>query len=240
MHERNSFVTLTYAQESYEPGLRYKDFQLFMRRVRRRVGKCRFYACGEYGEKTLRPHFHAILFGVSFPNPFPVGKDIYGSRELEKCWPHGFSSFGGVTYESAAYVAGYCLKKVVGVSEAADRLRAKAYSRVDIRSGEVVEVSPEIGRMSLKPGIGAKWFERYWRDVYLARDGVVLRGGQVVPPPRYYDKLLLEMAAELAEAKEFDRQVRAKEFAKDCTPERLRVREIVSISKHKFLANRSL
>lgn len=182
--------------------------------------------CGEYGESSLRPHFHALLFGVGFADRVLCGKDLYRSPSLEKLWTSGFSSVGDVTYQSAAYVAQYALKKVNG--ELADR----RYSRVDGRTGECVRVVPEFGHMSLKPGIGYGWFQKFWRDVYLARDGVMVHE-RLVPPPRYYDKLLDALDFDLKEGKDFDRYVRSGKFADDCTPERLMQREICAVSRER-------
>ena len=117
-------------------------------------------------------------------------------------------------------------KKVTG--EAAK----KHYERMDRRTGEIVEVAPEFSRMSLKPGIGYEWFRRYWREVYEARDGIVVRGGKVLPPPRYYDKLLAEMNDDLSEYKKKERYENSKRFVEDTRPDRLLVRE--SIAQQKF------
>ena len=69
MHAQSAFITLTYADE-YLPSdgkLKYLDFQLFMKRLRKYCGKeISFFMCGEYGEKTARPHYHACIFGYDF------------------------------------------------------------------------------------------------------------------------------------------------------------------------------
>lgn len=228
MHDVSSFVTLTFDDKYYKPSLEYKDFQKFMYRLRERFGATRFFACGEYGEINLRPHYHCLLFGRSFSNPIKCGDELYRSADLEKLWPFGFSSFGGVSYASAAYVAGYACKKISGAM--ADR----HYTRVDLRTGELVRVVPEFGRMSLKPGIGAKWFEKYWREVYIPRDGVVQPGGKCVPPPRYYDKLLEKMQLSVAAEKEVERILNSLKFRADSTEERLAVRERCAIAKRNF------
>lgn len=226
MHQVSSFVTLTYADEFYHPSLNYSDYQHFMYRLRRRCGKTRFFMCGEYGETTLRPHFHAILFGRTFPDGVKCGKDIFSSPILSELWPKGFSCFGDVTYQSTAYVAGYSCKVVTGP------MARDHYKRVDVTTGEILEVVPEFGHMSLKPGIGYTWFQKYWPEVYKARDGVVMSGGRTVPAPRYYDKLLLELDHDLRESKDFDRYVRSARFVEDCTPGRLATREIVALAGH--------
>ena len=229
MHDVNSFVTLTYDDEHYAPSLFYPDFQAFIRRLRKcRTSRVRFFCCGEYGDETLRPHFHALLFGCGFADQSKIGERLFRSSELERLWPFGMSSIGDVSFESAAYVARYCVKKVNG------DLADEHYKRVHLLTGEIVSVQPEFGRMSLRPGIGATWFDRFWRDVYVARDGVV-RGGKVTPPPRYYDKLLGLRDPALSSLKEYDRYVRSVEFARDCTPERLAVREQVLRAKFNLL-----
>lgn len=228
MHHSSVFVTLTYDDANCPISLDYRDFQRFMYRLRSWAGAVRFYACGEYGDLSRRPHFHAILFGVSFDDGVPCGDQIYSSGRLSKLWPHGFASFGNVTYESAGYVAGYVLKKRLG-KDAEDH-----YRFIDWRSGELVQVRPEFARMSLKPGIGYTWFQKYWRDVYGARDGIVLPGGKVIPPPKYYDKLLMDSQSDDAEHLQFLRYQRAEQFAHDCTPERLATREVVALAGAKF------
>lgn len=191
-----------------------------MYRLRRKLGPTRFFACGEYGEINKRPHFHALLFGRTFSDARPFGRDLYTSAVLSKLWPHGFSSFGAVTYQSAAYVAGYALKKVTGEKASSH------YLGVDWRTGELCELTPEFGRMSLRPGIGYAWFQKYWREVYVARDGCVLHGGKTVPAPSYYDKLLSDLDHDLRDHKSISRYERALSFSHDTSKARLLTREI--------------
>lgn len=234
MHAENSFITLTYDEENFNPSLNYRDFQLFMKRIRQKWS-VRFFMCGEYGEQTSRPHFHALIFGHAFDRSDAVGKAVYYSKELADAWPFGMSSVGDVTYESAGYVAQYVVKKCNGA--VADR----RYSRVDPDTGEIFRVEPEFGHMSLRPhGIGQSWFKKYWKECYLARDGVVLKGGLSVPNPRYYDKLLREMDYALMDVKDLDRYRNANKFAADGSPERLAVREAVHKARVKFYNRRSL
>lgn len=226
-HEVSSFVTLTYDDSHLvSPSLNYSDFQRFMYRLRRKLGPTRFFMCGEYGSLNWRPHFHALLFGRTFTDGVKCGKDIMSSSVLSSLWPFGFASFGNVTYQSAAYVAGYACKKVTGARA------VEHYKRVDVATGEILQLRPEFGKMSLKPGIGYDWFRKYWKEVYLARDGVVLHGGRTVPAPRYYDKLLLDLESDLREYKDYERYVRSAKFIDDCTPDRLFSRELCAIANH--------
>lgn len=215
MHETNVFVTLTYNDESL-PGdgsLRYDDYSQFMRRLRyhyRASSTPRFYMCGEYGERTFRPHYHACLFGVFFSDrqflaTLPSGSTVYTSPTLERLWPHGFSSIGDVTFESAAYVARYICKKVTGPTAPAH------YTRVCPDTGEVFHVKPEFSRMSLKPGIGATWYAKYKADIF-PRDHVTIRGGIKTKVPRYYDKLLKAEPNLMSDYIEFLRQQKAQEY----------------------------
>lgn len=178
LYEQNTFLTLTYndANLPIDLSLKKRDLQLFMKRLRKRYGNdIRFYACGEYGDRSLRPHYHLILFNFYPPDgdlirlrPMP----LYISQSLLKLWPFGYHSFGMVTFDSAAYVARYCTKKITGTN-------ADAHYK-----GR----EPEFALMSRRPGIGAPWLERFHTDVYPA-DTVVLRDGLKLKPPKYFDSL---------------------------------------------------
>lgn len=176
LHDRSCFVTLTYDDEHlpYGGSLVKSDFQKFVKSVRNRFGSgIRFFGCGEYGTRWQRPHYHVIFFGVDFvEDRYVSGKraagEVFRSPSLEGLWPVGRSEIGTVTFESAGYVARYVAKKL----------------------GEKVldGREPEFLLMSLRPGLGVPWLERYYRSVY-ARDSVVVRGAEC-KPPRLYDKWL--------------------------------------------------
>lgn len=197
MHEaslyetRSSFVTLTYADEFLPPGgsLDRRAFPLFMKRLRKEVGRVRYFHAGEYGERSGRPHYHALLFGLRFAdevckNPLGGGEKVFVSDTLSWLWPDGLHHIGGVSFESAAYVARYCVKKVTGSRAAAH------YQRVG-PDGELYQLEPEYATMSRRPGIGAGWLAKYGEEVY--RDDAVFRGAHEMAPPRYYDKKLGEV-----------------------------------------------
>lgn len=233
MHEHNVFVTLTYNEQSCPLSLEYGDFQKFLKRLRKLKGKVRYFCCGEYGELGDRPHFHALLFGVFFEDRELLSDSskgrLYRSSQLERLWPFGYSSIGDVCFETANYVASYCVKKVNG-----DRAK-QHYTRLDARTGELLEVSPEFGRMSLKPGIGADWFSKFNGDVFgYDRDGVVLAGGRKVKAPRFYDKKLEVLKPDVFEAVQFRRSQRTGDMIKDMEESRLRVREAVKLAQFNF------
>lgn len=188
MHSHAWFVTLTYSNEEIpEHGsLHPPHLSAFFKALRRDrpKGTVSYYACGEYGETTQRPHYHAVLYGVDFLDRTQLRSDrsgpVWRSKALESYWPHGLSEFSTVTPGSAAYVAGYVRKKV------AQKVDPNHYTRVDPDSGELHELEKEFSRMSLKPAIGKRWIEKYWSEVYPADQVVV--DGKTFRPPRYYDK----------------------------------------------------
>lgn len=223
-HRHNSFITLTY-DDGHAPvdgSLQYRDFQLFMKRLRKEpfARGVRFFMCGEYGASLLRPHYHACLFGVRFPElSWHSGSgemQLFRSAALERLWPQGFSTIGAVSYQSAAYVARYVVKKVTG------SLAEAHYGRL----------APEFCHMSLKPGIGAEWFSRFQADVY-PHDFVVVNAREA-KPPRYYDQLLKKRTPAVFEEIQYARQLRAADAYLDNTPERLAVKEEVAASRLSF------
>lgn len=235
MHELNVFLTLTYSDENLPPGgtLRKSDFQLFIRYLRRiHDGKIRYFHVGEYGEQTRRPHYHAIIFGCDFADKTywkksPSGEKLYISETLKKLWLHGDSYIGQVTLQSAAYCARYCMKKITG--EKAN----EHYKAVDLDTGEVHEIAPEYATMSLKPGIGQGWYDKYASDVFPS-DYAVHKGKRLAVPKYYYRKLQAS-DPKAAERIKWRRVSRASKRKADSTPERLAVREEVKRQTLKLL-----
>ena len=213
MHTENSFITLTFNEDELwnrnnPMSLDKSEFQKFMKRLRKKLGKkVRFFHCGEYGEKNLRPHYHALLFGHDFPDKeiwsTRDGIELYTSHTLEELWPFGFSTIGHVTYQSAAYCSRYILKKQRGEG-APDH-----YTWID-DCGEIRNREPEYCTMSRKEGIGYEWFQKYKSDVY-PHDYVVLDGKQF-KPPRYYDKMLPEEELEAIKAERIKNIDTVKEY----------------------------
>ncbi len=127
MHEdryvnESCFITLTYASEYVGDYQLHKEhLQLFMKRLRvnvqRTFGKSirSFFACGEYGSKFGRPHFHVLVFGFDPPDKkfhhFSYSRlPVYTSKFLENTWKMGFCPVGSCTRGSAGYVARYAKK----------------------------------------------------------------------------------------------------------------------------------
>lgn len=196
------FITLTYSDEHMPENrsLNKREFQLFTKRLRKTLDrKIQFLACGEYGPKTFRPHYHALIFGDDFSFdrryvPTKTGKH-FRSETLLKAWGKGFIDIEDMTWSNANYVAGYTMKKLAAEYK---QLRAgglvdrSTWSAPDPETGEVHQVEAQFALMSRgvknKGGLGWEWFQRFWTDVYPS-DEVILQGKKY-RPPHYYDYLL--------------------------------------------------
>ena len=143
-HDFNYFVTLTYADKALPhvngvPSLCKKDLQNFMKRFRKSFGDVRFFACGEYGDNTKRPHYHLILF---CDRPFKLiryGNNVYKSPLIQDTWRFGLHEVSVADSGCMAYVSGYCVKKL----------------KSDLEGFPV----PPFLQMSRRPGIGALNFD---------------------------------------------------------------------------------
>lgn len=226
-HEENCFLTLTYDDDHLpaDCSVSVRALQLFFKRLRKYLAyrkiKIRYLACGEYGSLNGRPHYHICLFGYCPPDLIDISgyglSRLYTSKIIAGLWPYGFNSVGSLTEQSAAYVARYTLKKV-------DVLNKK---RVDGRT-------PEFIVSSRRPGLGADWFNRFWRDVY-NHDRVVLKSGAIARPPKYYDNLLEKSHPSLYNKIKAERQQFAREHDIDISALRIAtVEEIMRIRTGKY------
>lgn len=169
------FVTLTY-DDKYVPVLEDRqtlwaqDLIPFFKKLRRRLtSKIRYFACGEYGGLTSRPHYHAIIFGWR-PEDVMLGTiknrtKIFTCQLLADTWGMGNVTVGSVTDKSIFYVTGYLLKK----------LPKKA---VGSRQKEFVRASQ---------GMGLKYAEMHKEDVQEHR---LKYNGHDIGVPLYYRKKL--------------------------------------------------
>lgn len=226
LHDRSCFLTLTYDDDHLpeDGSLDVRDFQKFLKRVRRRGFDVRYFHCGEYGPRTLRPHYHAAMFGVDFRDGArhansKSGEPSWESPALDDLWPLGIHQVSDLTFDSACYVAKYITKKVTGLKA------EQANSRVSLETGEVWSVKPPYTTMSLKPPIAGDWFKRFQSDVF-PHDFVVAKG-QKFPPPKFYTRQMEKIDQELVERLKADRIRRAEARSEDETPERRRVRDRV-------------
>lgn len=227
LHSKNCYITLTYAPEHLpaDGSLQLVHYQQFMKRLRHHFPqKLRFFHCGEYGEKTFRPHYHAILFNCDFDDKkcwmVRNGYRYYISDLLSRVWGHGHAVLGACTFESAAYVARYVMKKVTGAPA------VYHYTRWDQETGEVLaSLKPEYVTMSRRPGIAAEWIKKYCADVY-PHDHVVVRG-RACRPPRFYDDYLKQVDAPALDEVKYLRFLEAQKHLDDQTEERLNTKRLV-------------
>lgn len=163
LHNDNTCVTLTY-KDVDNPSLEKRDYQLFLKKLRKKYD-CRYFGCGEYGEKNGRKHFHIILFGVDFKDKVyfkksKTGGPVYTSKELSSLWPHGWATIGEFSQEAAVYCAKYLAK----IKPLADGLR------------------PPFCFMSLKPSIGIEAVT----DDDLNKGYIYINGKQIFLPRSFY------------------------------------------------------
>lgn len=201
-HESAYFLTLTYDDnhlptaesigecgELQEAATLYKrDFQLFMKSLRKakEPDRLRFFACGEYGPETFRPHYHAIIFGLRLDDlvvsqwksrkPGYESCPYWESPFLEKVWDNkGRIIVTEVSWETCAYVARYITKKLKGPE-------AQFYSDLNI--------DPPFLLMSRRPGIARQYYDDHPEvmvnnEIHISTE----KGGKTFHPPRYYDRL---------------------------------------------------
>lgn len=240
MHPKSCFLTLTYNDINlpFDHSVDVDHWQRFAKKVRKRLGPFRYLHCGEYGDDNHRPHYHALCFGIDFAHdrvPIPGTKNpAWNSPSLNALWGYGFTQISDVTFSSAAYVAGYCIKKVNG------RLAEDHYTRVCPHSGETWKVKPDYATMSRRPGLATSWFNKYSSEVY--PDDFVVINGKKLRPPKFYDKRLQNDNPELWK----DVQNKRKQHSQtpdqqwNNSEERLRIRETVAEATKKHRGNRTL
>jgi len=146
-----------------------KEMQDFLKRFRHhdKSPNIRYYAVGEYGEKSLRPHYHLLMFNFDYPNL---------EQNLLKSWSYGLFYIGSVTEASIHYVSGYVMTKQFSPND------------------DWCERS--FALMSRKPGIGSAYLqdvaEHYINN---PKPYLTMKGGYKVGMPRYYkDKLYTDEA----------------------------------------------
>lgn len=176
-----SFLTLTYDDDHLpaDGSIHKEEVQKFMKRLRKSLGgkEIKYFACGEYGEKYGRPHYHVALFGVGVDSP------VYDVEYIQKdkiwrgtmdTWKNGLIGVGDLTVDSANYVAGYMVKKVKGKGA------EHHYKQLGIE--------PEFALMSRRPAIGLRYALKN-SDVYRENEFVLIKGHKY-PLPRYYRQKL--------------------------------------------------
>lgn len=152
LHEKTSFVTLTYSDNHLpsDCSLNPDDLRYFFMRLRSRIApaRIRYFACGEYGgyrfgsndaTREINPHYHLALYGLDYTDA-----DL-----IQETWGLGLADVKFLEPASALYLAKYVTKKMTGKED--ERLRIT----------EDFCLHPEFQRQSLKPGLGAGLMEKF-------------------------------------------------------------------------------
>lgn len=170
-HKYNYFLTLTFDDEHCPDAISKRDLQLFFKRLRRAGVDFRYFACGEYGENTNRPHYHALLFMDSPLHLSLIGINVFHSPEISKAWPFGLHSISFSEPGCCAYVAGYVIKK---------QRDPRVYPE---------ESAPFI-LMSRRPGLGRHYFDSHDLISSLKVYGSFGKKTSSRALPRYFKNLL--------------------------------------------------
>lgn len=173
------FATLTYNDKTLPPGnqLEPKDVQAFWKRLRARLHPqtVRYYVCGEYGDRTGRPHYHAAIFGAGF----------HHADQVLGAWKLGNVHIGELNAQSIAYNCAHITKAAHKFGD----------PRLDGRH-------PEFQRSTKKPyGLGAgamseiaKWLQTEQGAKFIAESGdvntVFRMDGQIWPLAPYLRRRL--------------------------------------------------
>lgn len=180
------FLTLTYNEENCPDGLEKNDLKKFWKRLRRKTSATiKYLACGEYGDRTNRPHYHAAVVGLELNDLKRWDSENHNSPYLDRIWSNGIVTVSELTEGRIKYVAGYVLKKA-------------GYRRQIYCTEDGVELQEPYRDMS--HGLGKQWIEQFQGDL---RHGYLKHEGAKNAIPRYYmDKITDEkLRQQIAESK---------------------------------------
>lgn len=199
------FVTLTYAdhllpRHSITGKATFEDDAIssFMKRLRTNTGQSgvKYFACREYGDRTLRPHYHICIFGLQLDDYRHYkrsrdGFDLFNSEHLSTAWQsRGHAVVAPATFNTVSYTARYTTKKIGSALKPIDRHYA-----TDVITGECFEHLPERTYASNRPGLGHEFFIRH-HDSLLGLGSTII-GNKRYPLPRYYLRLAKEIGSDL-------------------------------------------
>jgi len=148
----NTFLNITYDDEHNSGGLSIRDIQLLYKKLRHKNDKpIKHFTAGEYGDRTQRPHYHAIIFGMEQPKDKQRwDKEYNHSQTLNNLWGKGNITFTDLTDARIAYATGYVLKKA-------------GYRKQIYCDEDGVDLQPPFRIMS--QGLGKAYLEKYHEDL---------------------------------------------------------------------------
>lgn len=232
------FITATYNDENLpthktintETGELFEGISLnkehhkkFIKKLRKLYPKMKisYVMAGEYGSSTLRPHYHYIIFGLPLDQTdfkkikmSATNEPVWQSEKLNKIWRKGMVAIGRVTWESAAYVARYTLKK-------ANKKDANWYAAQGMLPEFIIWSN----------GMGKDYFIKHYKEIYSSDTVPITKKslGGLLKPPRSYDRMLKEIDPELYQEIKHKRDYNARIIEKqlnastDLTPEERRI-----------------
>lgn len=213
-HEHRYWLTLTYDEEHlpiykyFTDGTNYfendgtwngtleeEDVIRFLNSLRKYYERkgiyhIRYYYAAEYGEQNKRPHYHMLLYGAPFDLKQFYDFDIderknlhWKSHEIDHFWNKGFVDITEIEWSNAAYTSRYTMKKLCDL---------KAPDIVYAEQGKI----KEFVRMSRRPGIGMKYFDRHYKEIYKDDELIMktVKGNTgAIKPPKAFDKKFKEL-----------------------------------------------
>jgi hypothetical protein len=149
----------------------------------------------------------------------------YISQQLTSLWPYGYHIIAEANFDTAAYVARYCTKKLTGNNEDYYGRTITDWNEVtgEITYYKEVQLEKEYSTSSKRPAIGKEWYERFKSDCYPS--DFIIVDGRKVPIPKYYDKLCEEEDSFTITQQKAKRKIQAMLNHKENTLARLRTRE---------------
>lgn len=199
-HDDNYFVTLTYDPQNLpaDGDLRYSDLQKFFKRARHEFQSAaspfKYFASGEYGDESLRPHYHFAGFGFKIPDLrfFKQTKSgpYFLSQRLREVWGFGHVVIAPLEWDTASYIARYVTKKMHG-----NNVRIK--DSFDPLTGELDLYTIE--RAFQSKGLGLPFYLEHQNEIW-DLDACQFKGKYLIKPPRYYFEKLKQSDPDKAAA----------------------------------------
>jgi len=219
LSESSTFLTLTYSDD-YLPKdnqVSKAEVQKYIKRLRHKAPKLKYYFVGEYGENYQRPHYHAIIFNVS--------KDDLIDEWKEKDESKGIVTTDIVSPASIHYVTGYINKK---------------YGKLDEKTGKQI---PELERLRsfalMSKGLGKKYIKyaaKFHKSNLTLQSN--LNGNQTTIPRYYRDSIFdddeLHYIKQQSQS-EIDKYNEAFDFEKEIEQKKHRIHKQKQSNKNKKL-----